>query len=80
MTDYLALIHRFAADGVIGEMDCVYSSWATDAPDGFGDGRCRGAAAARAVAGAGDQMRVARPHRRRPWSRPISAATPAGAC
>jgi len=35
MTDYLALIHRFAAEGVIGEMDCVYSSWATDAPDGF---------------------------------------------
>ena len=23
------------ATGVIGEMDCVYSSWATDAPDGF---------------------------------------------
>lgn len=37
MTDYLALIHRFAAEGVIGEMDCVYSSWATDAADGFDD-------------------------------------------
>jgi adenylate cyclase len=37
MTDYLALIQRFAAEGVIGEMDCVYSSWATDAPDGFDD-------------------------------------------
>lgn len=37
MTDYLALIHRFAAEGVIGEMDCVYSSWATDAADGFAD-------------------------------------------
>jgi adenylate cyclase len=36
-TDYVALIHRFAAPGVIGEMDCVYSSWATDAPDGFAD-------------------------------------------
>lgn len=36
-TDYLALINRFAAEGVIGEMDCVYSSWATDAPDGFSD-------------------------------------------
>jgi adenylate cyclase len=35
MTDYLALIHRFAEEGVIGEMDCVYSSWATDAADGF---------------------------------------------
>jgi adenylate cyclase len=37
MTDYLALIRRFAAEGVIGEMDCVYSSWATDAPGGFGE-------------------------------------------
>jgi len=37
MTDYLALIHRFAEEGVIGEMDCVYSSWATDAPQGFDD-------------------------------------------
>src|SRR5436305_48550 len=37
MTDYLALITRFAADGVIGEMDCVYSSWATDYPGGFDD-------------------------------------------
>jgi adenylate cyclase len=38
MTDYLAVIDRFAADGVIGEMDCVYSSWATGAPGGFTDG------------------------------------------
>src|SRR5437660_251673 len=37
MTDYLALINRFAAHGVIGEMDCVYSSWATDHPRGFED-------------------------------------------
>ena len=29
MTDYVAIINRFAADGAIGEMDCVYSSWAT---------------------------------------------------
>lgn len=36
-TDYLALVHRFAADGVIGEMDCIYSAWATDAPSGFAD-------------------------------------------
>jgi adenylate cyclase len=35
MTDYLALIHRFADEGVIGEMDCVYSHWATDAAEGF---------------------------------------------
>jgi adenylate cyclase len=35
MTDYLALITRFAAPGVIGEMDCAYSYWATDRSDGF---------------------------------------------
>jgi adenylate cyclase len=38
MTDYLALVHRFAAEGVIGDMDCVYSAWASAAPGGFGDG------------------------------------------
>jgi adenylate cyclase len=37
MTDYLALVHRFAAEGVIGDMDCVYSSWASAVPDGFTD-------------------------------------------
>ena len=39
MTDYVAIITRFAAEGVIGEMDAVYSSWATRAPDGFSDGQ-----------------------------------------
>ncbi len=37
MTDYVAIISRFAAEGTIGEMDGVYSSWATRVPDGFGD-------------------------------------------
>jgi adenylate cyclase len=37
MTDYVAIISRFAPEGVIGEMDGVYSSWATKAPDGFSD-------------------------------------------
>jgi adenylate cyclase len=37
ITDYLAMANRFSAEGIIGEMDCVYSSWATDAPRGFGD-------------------------------------------
>src|SRR5262249_13632101 len=36
-TDYVAFINRFAAEGVIGEMDCVYSSWTTTGPDGFCD-------------------------------------------
>jgi adenylate cyclase len=37
LTDYVAIISRFAAEGVIGEMDAVYSSWGTREPDGFGD-------------------------------------------
>jgi adenylate cyclase len=37
MTDYVAIINRFAAEGVIGEMDCLYSSWATDEARGFTD-------------------------------------------
>ena len=38
MTDYVAIITRFATEGVIGEMDGVYASWTTRAPDGFEDG------------------------------------------
>jgi adenylate cyclase len=37
MTDYVALITRFAPEGVIGEMDGVYSSFATRLPEGFTD-------------------------------------------
>ena len=33
-TDYVAIINRFASDAIIGEMDCVYSSWTTRDPDG----------------------------------------------
>jgi adenylate cyclase len=36
-TDFLVLVNRFAAEGVIGEMDCVYSTWSSDAAGGFGD-------------------------------------------
>jgi adenylate cyclase len=39
MTDYVAIISRFAPEGVIGDMDGVYSSWATGAPYGFSDGQ-----------------------------------------
>jgi adenylate cyclase len=38
MTDYVAIITRFAADGVIGEMDGVYTACGTRVPDGFTDG------------------------------------------
>ena len=37
MTDYIAIITRFAAEGSIGEMDGVYSAWATKEPQGFTD-------------------------------------------
>jgi adenylate cyclase len=37
MTDYVAIIDRFAPEGTIGEMDCVYSSWVTARPGGFAD-------------------------------------------
>src|SRR6266571_3812685 len=37
MTEYVAIINRFAPEGIIGEMDCVYSSWVTARADGFAD-------------------------------------------
>ncbi len=37
IAEYVAIINRFAEDGVIGEMDCFYSSWMTDRPEGFTD-------------------------------------------
>ena len=37
LTDYVAIINRFAADGAIGEMDCVYSIWMTDRAECFTD-------------------------------------------
>jgi adenylate cyclase len=36
-TDYIAFLHRFAKDRVIGEMDCVFSHWTTRHREGFGD-------------------------------------------
>jgi adenylate cyclase len=38
-TDYIAFVHRFAAEGSIGEMDCFSSAWSTQHPDGFSDGQ-----------------------------------------
>ena len=38
ITDFVAVINRFSADGVIGEMDCFYAAWTTDRPGGFADG------------------------------------------
>jgi adenylate cyclase len=39
MTEYVGIISRFAAEGIIGEMDAVYSSWGTRAPEGFSAGQ-----------------------------------------
>ena len=36
-TDYVLLLYRFAPDEAIGEMDSVYSSWATRDPAGFSE-------------------------------------------
>jgi adenylate cyclase len=36
-TEYIACAHRFSGEGIIGEMDCIYSSWTTEAPSGFTD-------------------------------------------
>lgn len=36
-TDYIIFVHRFAGEGAIGEMDCVYSAWSTRHAEGFSD-------------------------------------------
>jgi adenylate cyclase len=35
ITEFVAMVNRFSADGLIGEMDCFYSSWMTDRASGF---------------------------------------------
>ena len=79
-TDYVAIINRFAEDGVIGEMDCVYSYWTTDRADGFTDDEL-GALKRLSPLSSGlpskRRRSLASPRR---WSRPISDATPGGEC
>jgi adenylate cyclase len=36
-TDYVLFVHRFAAEGTIGEMDCFYSAWSTQHLEGFSE-------------------------------------------
>lgn len=36
-TDYVLFVHRFVAEGTIGDMDCFYSAWSTKHPEGFSD-------------------------------------------
>jgi adenylate cyclase len=38
VTDYVAYCHRLGGAAVIGQMDCIFSSWTTDRAGGFGDG------------------------------------------
>lgn len=37
ITEYVAIVNPIAADQAIGEMDCFYSSWMSDGPEGFDD-------------------------------------------
>jgi adenylate cyclase len=37
ITEFVAVLNRFAADGAIGEMDSFYSSWMTDRVGGFSE-------------------------------------------
>jgi adenylate cyclase len=37
ITEFVAMVNRFSADGVIVEMDCFYTSWMTDRDSGFSD-------------------------------------------
>jgi adenylate cyclase len=34
-TDYIAFLQRFDREGVIGEMDCIYTQWSMARPGGF---------------------------------------------
>ena len=36
-TEYVAMVNRFSADGVIGEMDCFYTGFVTEREGGFSD-------------------------------------------
>ena len=67
-------------DGAIGEMDCFYSRWTTDAPRAASrtpsSPRCAGSSRCWRWP---SNARLAGAHRRNRWSRPISAAMPASA-
>ena len=80
MTDYIAMVNRFGAEGAIGMMDCTFSSWATDR-DGWLRGRRPRGARVPGPARLRSRSRAPRsPASPRPWSRPISATTPAIGC
>ena len=37
ITEFVATVNRFSAEGAIGEMDCFYAGWMTDREGGFSD-------------------------------------------
>ena len=76
MTDYVAVIDRFGADTIIGEMDCLYSSWVTDAPQGFTEAQIATCAGLRPVSRSPSNRQRWCASRRR-WSKRISDAIPA---
>ena len=68
-TDYVLFVHRFAAEGTIGEMDCFYSAWSTQHPEGFSDANIAALRRLAAGAGARRQERCAGTDRRHPGRR-----------
>ena len=74
-TEFVAMVHRFKAQGIIGEMDSVYSSWATDRSERLSRCRRRRPRKAGAAVGAGGEIGFAdvdRAHAGRDLSRPRS--------
>ena len=79
MTDYLGIMNKFAAEGTVGDMDCVYSGWETDRPEGFTEAEVM--ALRRLSPFLAMAMKCASLGRTpRPWWRPISAARRAARC
>ena len=64
ITDFVAILNRFAADGAIGEMDSFYSSWMTDRVEGFTDDEIAALKRLTPFLGLAIKSAVARPHRR----------------
>lgn len=62
LTDYVAMICRFAPEEIIGEMDGVYLSWATSAAEGIRRSAHRRARASCALTGARVQSGGATTH------------------
>jgi hypothetical protein len=79
ITEFVAMINQFSAEGVIGELDCFYTSWMTDREGGFSDAEV--VTLERLTPFSALQSRRRRsPASPIPWSKPISGATQDGGC